>query len=229
MGDAVGSREGANGQGPDRGPRPWQPPGGGRCVAGAWLQVKRAEAGEQEGQHRQIHHHSKAQGQRHEQADVERAFKAAEHQGGKAAAQDDGGDDDGLAGGEEGPPQGFDRLTALLEQDAVFGEEMQGVVNGNAEGDGEDDGGRHLQIDVQRAHEPGDEQQRKHVGHEGNQGHAQTAEQQAHDEGDDAEGDEQAQHHVGGKEPVVEVDEVGRSGDLDREGQGSRTCLQDAR
>ena len=103
---------------------------------------------------------------------------------------------------------------------------MQGVINGNAEGDGEDDGGRHLQVDVQRAHEPGDEQQRKHVGHEGDQGHAQTAEQQAHDEGDDAEGDEQAQYHIGGKEPVVQIDEVGGAGDLHREGWGFKRVFE---
>jgi hypothetical protein len=93
---------------------------------------------EQQRQHGEVDHHGEAQGQGHEQADVERALEAAQHEGGESATQNDGRDDDGLPRGEEGSPQRPEGLAPLLEQDAVFGEKMQGVIDGNAESDGED-------------------------------------------------------------------------------------------
>ena len=131
------------------------------------------------------------------------AFKTAEHEGGKATAQDDGGDNDGLPGGQEGSTQGPDGASALLQQNAVLGQEVKGVIHCDAKSDGEDDGGRYLQVDVHGPHEAGDKEQGEDIGHQGDQGHFKALEQKPHDECHGCKCNQQTEHHVRSEEPVV--------------------------
>ena len=60
------------------------------------------------------------------------------------------------------------------QQNAVFGQEMQGVIHCDAKGDGEDDGGGDLQVDVHGPHDASDEDQGEEVGDQSDDEHAQA-------------------------------------------------------
>src|SRR5690606_40215149 len=98
-------------------------------------------------------------------------------------------DDQRLARSTEGGGEGVVVVAEAAQLGARAREYVDGVVQGDADGDGGEQQPIVIEVNVEPAHYPQGQHHRQYVGHHGEGGHLQGAEHQGDDQGDHHKGE----------------------------------------